>query len=52
MHALIIEDEAVIAMDLSDLITGAGHDVCAMETTASGAVAAAKMVMLNVCVDV
>jgi len=41
-RVLIIEDEAVIAMDLSDLITGAGHEVCAMETTASGAVAAAK----------
>jgi DNA-directed RNA polymerase specialized sigma24 family protein/CheY-like chemotaxis protein len=39
---LIIEDEAVIAMDLSDLVTGAGHDVCAVETTASGAIAAAK----------
>lgn len=41
-RVLIIEDEAVIAMDLSDLVTAAGHDVCAMETTASGAVAAAK----------
>lgn len=39
---LIIEDEAVIAMDLNDLVTDAGHDVCAMETTASGAVSAAK----------
>lgn len=39
---LIIEDEAVIAMDLGDLVTGAGHEVCATETTASGAVAAAK----------
>jgi CheY-like chemotaxis protein len=39
---LIIEDEAVIAMDLSDLVTGAGHDVCAVEATASAAVAAAK----------
>lgn len=39
---LIIEDEAVIAMDLSDLVTDAGHDVCAVETTASGAVRAAK----------
>jgi CheY-like chemotaxis protein len=39
---LIIEDEAVIAMDLSDLVTGAGHDVCAVESTASAAVAAAK----------
>jgi DNA-directed RNA polymerase specialized sigma24 family protein/CheY-like chemotaxis protein len=41
-RVLIIEDEAVIAMDLSDIVTGAGHDVCATETTASGAVAAAK----------
>lgn len=39
---LIIEDEAVIAMDLSDLVTSAGHDVCAVEATASTAVAAAK----------
>ncbi len=39
---LIIEDEAVIAMDLSDLVSAAGHDVCAIETTASGAVAAAE----------
>jgi DNA-directed RNA polymerase specialized sigma24 family protein/CheY-like chemotaxis protein len=38
---LIIEDEAVIAMDLSDLVTAAGHDVCAVATTASAAVAAA-----------
>ncbi|MGD9979128.1 MAG: response regulator [Hyphomonadaceae bacterium] len=41
-RVLIIEDEAVIAMDLSDIVTASGHDVCAMETTASGAVAAAK----------
>jgi len=39
---LIIEDETVIAMDLSDLVTDAGHDVCGVESTASGAVATAK----------
>ena len=39
---LIIEDEAVIAMDLSDLVSGAGHAVCAVESTASGAVTAAR----------
>jgi len=39
---LIIEDEAVIAMDLSDLVTAAGHTVCAVESTASGAVEAAN----------
>ena len=41
-RVLIIEDEAVIAMDLNDLVTAAGHEVCAMETTAAGAVTAAK----------
>ncbi len=38
---LIIEDETVIAMDLSDIVTGIGHEVCGVETTASGAVSAA-----------
>jgi DNA-directed RNA polymerase specialized sigma24 family protein/CheY-like chemotaxis protein len=41
-RVLIIEDEPVIAMDLNDLVIGAGHEVCAVETTASGAVAAAN----------
>jgi DNA-directed RNA polymerase specialized sigma24 family protein len=41
-RVLIIEDEAVIAMDLSDLVTAAGHDVCATATTAASAVEAAK----------
>lgn len=41
-RVLIIEDEAVIAMDLSDLVTAAGHEVCGMEATAAGAVATAK----------
>ena len=39
---LIIEDEAVIAMDLSDLVTAAGHEVCATATTAASAVEAAR----------
>lgn len=39
---LIIEDEAVIAMDLSDLVTNAGHEVVATATTASQAVSAAR----------
>jgi CheY-like chemotaxis protein len=39
---LIIEDEAVIAMDLSDLVTAAGHTVCAIEATAANAVEAAN----------
>ncbi len=39
---LIIEDEAVIAMDLSDLVTAAGHQVCGVESTATGAVRTAE----------
>lgn len=39
---LIIEDETVIAMDLSDLVTEAGHEVCGVEATASAAVRTAK----------
>ncbi|MES1202997.1 MAG: response regulator [Pseudomonadota bacterium] len=39
---LIIEDETVIAMDLSDIVTQIGHEVCAVESTARGAVDAAE----------
>ena len=39
---LIIEDETVIAMDLNDIVTGIGHEVCGVESTASGAVATAE----------
>lgn len=41
-RVLIIEDETVIAMDLSDLVTDQGHDVVATATTASEAVEAAN----------
>ncbi len=39
---LIIEDESVIAMDLGDIVTALGHDVCAVAATARQAVAAAQ----------
>jgi DNA-directed RNA polymerase specialized sigma24 family protein/CheY-like chemotaxis protein len=39
---LIIEDETVIAMDLGDIVTAIGHQVCGVEITASGAVEAAE----------
>ncbi len=39
---LIIEDETVIAMDLSDIVSAIGHQVCGIESTASGAVEAAE----------
>ncbi len=39
---LIIEDEPMIALDLADLVTGLGHDVCETARTHGEAVAAFK----------
>ncbi len=39
-NVLIIEDEPMIAIDLSDLVTGLGHDVCDTARTHNEAVAA------------
>jgi len=39
-NALIIEDEPMIALDLADLVTGLGHDVCETARTHKEAVAA------------
>lgn len=39
---LIVEDEAVTAMDLAAELRGLGYDVCGTEDTADGAVAAAE----------
>jgi len=41
-NVLIIEDEPMIALDLADLVTGLGHDVCETARTHSEAVAAFK----------
>ena len=38
-NVLIIEDEPMIAIDLADLVTGLGHDVCETARTAKEAVA-------------
>jgi two-component system, response regulator PdtaR len=40
-RVLLIEDDALIAMLLSEILTGMGHSVCATATTESEAVAAA-----------
>lgn len=40
---LIIEDEPLIALDLSDVVTSIGHEVCATATTHAEAVAAFKL---------
>jgi CheY-like chemotaxis protein len=41
LRILVVEDEAVIAMLLDEVLVGMGHDVCGIESTAIGAVAAA-----------
>ncbi len=41
-RVLIIEDEAVIAMDLSDIVQALGHEIAATAATAKAAVAAAE----------
>ena len=38
---MIVEDEAMIAMLLDEVLTGMGHDVCANEATQADAVVAA-----------
>jgi two-component system, response regulator PdtaR len=42
MKVLIVEDEALIAMDLAMLVTERGHDVCAMAASAAVAIAQAE----------
>jgi CheY-like chemotaxis protein len=41
LRVLIVEDEAVVAMLFADLLVAMGHEVCAIEATEAGAVAAA-----------
>jgi two-component system, response regulator PdtaR len=41
LRVLVVEDDAMIAMLLADVFAGMGHDVCAIEATEAGAVAAA-----------
>jgi DNA-binding NarL/FixJ family response regulator len=42
MKVLIVEDEALIAMDLAMLVTDLGHNVCAIAASAAGAIAHAS----------
>lgn len=41
LRVLVVEDEAVIAALLAEVLEDMGHDVCAIEATELGAVAAA-----------
>jgi two-component system, response regulator PdtaR len=41
MRVLIVEDEALVAMDLATLVVELGHDVCATAASAAGAIAEA-----------
>ncbi len=38
---MVVEDDALIGMLLGEMLTGMGHDVCAIETTEADAVTAA-----------
>lgn len=38
---VIVEDDALVAMDLADLLIAMGHDVCGIASTEADAVAAA-----------
>ncbi len=42
LRVLVVEDNAFIATLYSDLLDAMGHTVCAIETTESGAIAAAE----------
>jgi two-component system, response regulator PdtaR len=41
LRVLVVEDDAMIAMLLADMCAGMGYDVCPLEATEAGAVAAA-----------
>ncbi len=41
LRILVVEDDAMIAMHLADLLAVMGHDICAIEATKAGAEAAA-----------
>lgn len=41
LNVLVVEDDALLAIVLGDVLAGMGHTVCAIEDTESGAIAAA-----------
>jgi CheY-like chemotaxis protein len=41
LRVLVVEDDALLAIVLGDVLAGMGHTVCATENTESGAIAAA-----------
>jgi two-component system, response regulator PdtaR len=41
LRVLLVEDDAMIGELLADMLRGMGYDICALETTETGAVAAA-----------
>jgi two-component system, response regulator PdtaR len=41
LRVLVVEDDAIIGMLLAEMLEEMGHDICAIEATEAGAVAAA-----------
>jgi len=53
LRILVVEDDAMIGMLLAEMLLEMGHDVCAVEATAAGAVtAAARFIPDLMIVDV
>jgi CheY-like chemotaxis protein len=42
LRVLVVEDEAIIAYLLGEVLKGMGHEVCALELSQAGAIAAAE----------
>ena len=50
LRVLVVEDDALIGMLLGDMLEMMGHEVCAIETTQAGAVAAAARCLPDVMI--
>jgi len=42
LRILVVEDDGMVAFLLGQILEGMGHEVCGIESTAAGAIAAAK----------
>ncbi len=50
LRILVVEDEPIIAMMFAEVLESMGHDVCAIESTEAGAVAAAARCKPNLMI--
>jgi two-component system, response regulator PdtaR len=50
LRVLVVDDDTLIATLLAEVLAGIGHEVCAIESTEAGAVAAAARCKPNVMI--